>query len=43
MKELQGADREALELRLRELIAAHGDGSRIAFPAAAWIVSARKG
>lgn len=43
MRELEGEARERLEARLRGWLDDHRNGTLVAFPAAAWIVSARKG
>ena len=37
---LPDAERTAFERRLRDLVEAHHSGGRVAFPAAAWLVSA---
>lgn len=43
LRELPGEECAAAEQRLREVLAARLDGGIIAWPAAAWIVSARRG
>ncbi|WP_338468023.1 class I SAM-dependent methyltransferase [Novosphingobium sp. ZN18A2] len=43
LRELPEAERTAAESRLRTVLEARREGSQIAWPAAAWIVSARKG
>lgn len=40
LRTLPDAERTAFERRLRDLVEAHHSGGRVAFPAAAWLVSA---
>lgn len=42
MAALPGAERDAATARLRRLVEAHHQGGRVALPAAAWIVTARR-